>query len=773
MRQLVVTVGAPGCGKSTWIEQMGLSPFTLAPDNIRMMVQNPVMNPDGRTTITMGNEKLVWDTLFTLLEERMKRGDFTVVDATHSKQSMITQYKELCQKYRYRCIVVDFSYISVEKVLAQNKMRPAHKHVPEDYILNVVERLKREKIAPGWTKVVSPQEFEKVAYFKPIDFSQWKKIHHIGDIHGCHDVLEQFLADGLKDDELYIFTGDYIDRGPQNYKTLKLLLYLAFVTKEDGTKKAAPNVVFLEGNHERWIWQWANDEIDEKTSRIFRNETMPQLEKPFNHVYTVAGTEPAEGFWNRLFGRMKEVTNDIHIVDKNALENFKKDVRQFYRILRQCMYYTYGEKTVFVSHGGFPQIPEKMEHLATHTYINGVGKYEDDIDAAWTEQTKEDMYQVHGHRNIYRLPVEGSSRSFNLEGQVESGGFLRIATLDENGWHTQELKNDNFIVRKVAKAPAIAEDKLTPELLIEYLSNHKYIRKNQLTESIASFNFTKEAFSDKKWDDINVKARGLFINTNTNEIVSRSYNKFFNVNERSFTKISALADNLVFPVKAYSKANGFLGIVGYDTENDDLFISSKSETRGQFAEWFKELFYKTFDENALNWIKNFLKTQNLSMTFEVILTELDPHMIKYDSNHLVLLDLVKRDVVYSKLPYNVVWETAQLLGVDCKKEVKVFENWLDFYTWYKDVSKDFGIEEEGYVIEDASGFMTKLKLPFYNFWKQMRGVKDQIASGRQVNTSALYSVRHNKVYNFMNSMDKEELKTLNIIQVRDKMAVQE
>jgi tRNA splicing ligase len=144
-------------------------------------------------------------------------------------------------------------------------------------------------------------------------------------------------------------------------------------------------------------------------------------------------------------------------------------------------------------------------------------------------------------------------------------------------------------------------------------------------------------------------------------------------------------------------------------------------------------------------------------------------MIKYEKNHIVLLDLVHRDIVYKKAPYEAVVELARFLNVPCKEQRHVFNTWLEFYAWYKDVSKDFSLEEEGFVIEDSSGFMTKLKLPYYTFWKHMRGIREQIVRGRTVNTSSLYTARHNRVYNFMNELPKEELKQMNIIQVRDKM----
>lgn len=76
-------------------------------------------------------------------------------------------------------------------------------------------------------------------------------IHHIGDIHGCNTALQEYLAaeGGMKDDELYIFVGDYIDRGLQNAEVVKFLLSVM----------DRKNVLLLEGNHEKNLWLWANE----------------------------------------------------------------------------------------------------------------------------------------------------------------------------------------------------------------------------------------------------------------------------------------------------------------------------------------------------------------------------------------------------------------------------------------------------------------------------------------------------------------------------------
>ena len=102
MRTLLLLRGAPGCGKTTWISQNGLKKYTLSADDIRTLCSSPELLITGERKICQGTDTLVWNTLFKLLESRMNRGEFTVIDATNSKTSEMNRYKELCEKYRYR-----------------------------------------------------------------------------------------------------------------------------------------------------------------------------------------------------------------------------------------------------------------------------------------------------------------------------------------------------------------------------------------------------------------------------------------------------------------------------------------------------------------------------------------------------------------------------------------------------------------------------------------------------------------------------------------------
>ena len=264
MRILLLLRGSAGCGKSTWIEENGLKQYTLSADDIRLAYRAPVLQVDGTAGISQSSDNVVWKTLFQILEDRMRRGEFTVIDATNSKTSEMKRYKDLCSTYKYRIYCVDFTDIPIEEVKRRNAEREEFKRVPEDVIDKMYSRFETQGV-PSGIKVIKPDQLDTI-WLKCIDLSNYKKIHHIGDIHGCNTVLQEYLnADGgLHDDEFYIFLGDYIDRGIENAEVIQFLLSI----------KDNPNVLLLEGNHEKWLAHWSRSEAG--MSREFEQVTRPQ-----------------------------------------------------------------------------------------------------------------------------------------------------------------------------------------------------------------------------------------------------------------------------------------------------------------------------------------------------------------------------------------------------------------------------------------------------------------------------------------------------------------
>lgn len=705
MRVLLLLRGSAGCGKSTWIEKNNLKQYTLCADDIRLLCQSPVLQPDGTTAISMANDSTVWKTLFNILEIRMKNGEFTVIDATNSKTAEMNRYKQMCETYRYRIYCVDFTNIPIEEVKRRNANREELKRVPEEVIDKMYSRFATQKI-PSGIKVIKPDELDTV-WMKVIDLSSYKRIHHIGDVHGCYTALKDYIDKngGIKDDEFYIFTGDYIDRGIENAEVVKFLISIM-------DKK---NVLMLEGNHEKSLWMYANDCVAK--SRQFELITKPELE--------------------------------------NARIN-KKDLRKLYRKFGQCAYYKYGDNVFLVTHAGISKIPGNLSLVASDQMIRGVGGYSDTetVDRSFCEHTPSNYYQIHGHRNVKQLPIK-NDRTFNLEGRVEFGGCLRCVQVDGDGIHCIETKNNVFRTKKTEeKTQAVLSSSMADTIIA--LRANKYIQEKRFG-NISSFNFTGKAFYNKIWNEQTVKCRGLYIDTEKEKVAARSYDKFFNINERPETKFDMLQNKLQFPVTAYVKENGFLGIVSYDEYNDDLLIATKSTIDSQFAIWLKEMLYRKVSAENIAKMKSIAKRDDVSFVFECVDMKHDPHVIDYPESGLYLLDIVFNRMDFEKFNYENMCKTADLLGLKHKEKAYVLNNWQDFYDWYYDVLQDDykynGRVIEGFVIEDSAGYMIKLKLAYYNFWKFMRSVaREAIRYGYIKRTSALTTPLANEFYGWVRTL---------------------
>lgn len=63
------------------------------------------------------------------------------------------------------------------------------------------------------------------------------------------------------------------------------------------------------------------------------------------------------------------------------------------------------------------------------------------------------------------------------------------------------------------------------------MNKNKFIDKKVLADDVISYNFSRKAFERRIWNDVTVKARGLFIDSLTDDVVARGYKKFWNYNE--------------------------------------------------------------------------------------------------------------------------------------------------------------------------------------------------------------------------------------------------
>lgn len=669
MRKLVILRGAMGCGKSTFIKEHQLERFTLSSDQIRLMFNAPQINIDYSEEIPQFNNKKVWELLYTILEERMKKGEFTIIDAVHAyNDESLTIYKKLAEKYRYRLYILDFTDISKEEVYKRNQNREKYKIVPNESIDRVYKAFSKEKISSTF-KIIKPENFDEIIRNNPRNLDKYDKVHIIGDIHGCYSALKQYFEENLVNkNDAYIFVGDYFDRGIENFETFKLLNELS----------NNENMIFLVGNHEDKLYKYACDD-------------------EFNMDY--------------------DIKNTIKEFEDNNVK--KSEIRGFIKKLSQLSYIKFGENTFLITHGGVPYIPElSIDFYSTNSFIYGVDKYNVDIDKLYNDfMVNQDnkIYQIHGHRNFYKIKYDQYKYSLNLEGDIEHGGYLRVLTLNKKGkFDYNEIKN------KIYNPNLIEETNVYN--LIGSLKKNKYVFEKDLGNDIYSFNFSKEAFYNRIWDNMTTQARGLFIDIKSNKILARSYNKFFKVNERKETELENIEKTLTYPIKFYLKYNGFLGILS--VKDDELFFASKSTNTGDYVEYFKKIFYKKFNDKQIEVIKDKIIKDDVTIVFEVIDNVNDPHIIEYKESNIILLDIIYNKTSYSKIPYEDLRKFTDDNGIQTKELIYISNDLESFKETYEKItSTDYKLNEEyieGFVIEDNNNFMVKTKSFYYDKWKYLR-----------------------------------------------------
>ena len=247
-----------------------------------------------------------------------------------------------------------------------------------------------------------------------------------------------------------------------------------------------PNVVFVEGNHDTHLRNWAMDSWDLKKSgepkipREFKFKTLPQLlcQKPksdFNigiydrydsKYYTVNGQQTSipvwtiqdengesiieapylkyknETLWLKPYKTSKTEDDTGILINQIDAEKLKSKVRQFVRRFRLAYAFEFHGQKYFVNHGGISALPN-MTTISGDQLIRGVGDYEFQIDEAWeqnyTNGKTQGFIQVHGHRH-----TESTEHSICLEDDVEYGGNLVILDISKDDYTITKFKNTVF-----------------------------------------------------------------------------------------------------------------------------------------------------------------------------------------------------------------------------------------------------------------------------------------------------------------------------------------
>lgn len=717
MRRLYLLSAMPGTGKSTFIKKHELDAVTLSLDTLRTIYAGTATDDNGRIVLSNGRDDLIFAKFMEALEIRMQAGGIIFIDNLNATEQSIDFIYKLNQKYDYDYRIVRFPLEPMQFYIDRNNQREAFKRLPTEALDRIYETFKKFDFKEKQFVITPAQAIAEVLATPDdliVDLNSYNKLHFIGDLQGCYYPLEKYLQDegGLKKNEFYIFVGDYMDRGIQNDKCLE------FVNDHMDDE----NVVLVMGNHERHLYNYANDLL--RPPNDFMHNTLPQLH------------------------RAK--------MSKEYLKNLYQHMQLFH-------FASYREKKIFTSHAGLTGIPSHPHLLNHDEYLRGYGGYSYNVDKKFQELNEEnEWYQVHGHRNQYKLTFESYKKSFALECDVEFGGNLPVLRLNPKGFDgvyvpnlvfnrdailKKEVETNMFETKQTDKTavPETAvsgflQNKINPNKngleIIKDLRTSELINERVIESMphISAFNFTTAAFFDKKFEDnLVVQARGLFMNTETGDIVARGFEKFFNLNERGVesAKLENYKANSKGPYQLYEKENGFLGILGYDNTANSLIYASKADIGGDYSTYFKNIVQSQFNTGELEFMKIFANKHNVNFLFEVNDPENDPHIIEYNKKEVVLIGVVKREFKFSQLTYEKMKEFSEsFTNMPIKKKFVNFDNLDSFEKFHNAVSKESALttkrKVEGYVIQDANCNMIKVKLPYYSFWKTMREMSHKV-----------------------------------------------
>ena len=270
--------------------------------------------------------------------------------------------------------------------------------------------------------------------------------------------------------------------------------------------------------------------------------------------------------------------------------------------------------------------------------------------------------------------------------------------------------------------------------LLDAMASNELVRvKESGIPGVVACNFTRKAFYKGAWDAQTVRARGLFLDKNTGEVVARGYDKFFNVGQdggpasirdlaEAAVEAAPTSDNPHVTLRV--KYNGFLAIVS--CINGNLTVLSKSGITAYSREAERILRAQIGDAGCER-LRRLLAGMNASATFECI-SKRNPHMVYYRRDQVIFLDLIRNTEGYDPVDYEAastaIRTVSTLLPVAEGKTLSYGWEWRNadelenvIARMAQKASRD---RSEGYVISYGGGRMAKIKSRWYTRAKWLR-----------------------------------------------------
>lgn len=140
-QKIIITVGLPGSGKSTYLQRLGVTP--LASDSIRLLLA------DDATDQTIHSR--VFATIRYLLRHRLAIGrPATYIDATHLTAEERRPYVDIARWYGCELEALFFD-VPLEICRERNRLR--NRMVPDEALEMMAAKLVAPRIEEGFTRI--------------------------------------------------------------------------------------------------------------------------------------------------------------------------------------------------------------------------------------------------------------------------------------------------------------------------------------------------------------------------------------------------------------------------------------------------------------------------------------------------------------------------------------------------------------------------------------------------------------------------------------------
>lgn len=128
MSKLILMRGTPGSGKTTLINDSGLSNYAISLDELRRLL---AAEEDGRLPTSVNKE--TYALLYSILQTRVQKGKLIILDAVNASIDHLKDSLDLAEQAGYKVVYYQMR-TSLEYCLENNLHRPLYSRASDEKI---------------------------------------------------------------------------------------------------------------------------------------------------------------------------------------------------------------------------------------------------------------------------------------------------------------------------------------------------------------------------------------------------------------------------------------------------------------------------------------------------------------------------------------------------------------------------------------------------------------------------------------------------------------